>query len=234
MTAPSEAAVHDTASEIGNEALGVLREVFGYTAFRGRQQAIIEHVVGGGDALVLMPTGGGKSLCYQMPALLRPGTAIVVSPLIALMQDQVEALQPARRGGGVPQFQPGRPGPGRSRAALRRRRTEAALCRARALADRSLPGPAGARGAVAVRHRRGALRVAVGPRLPSRIPSAHGAARALPRRAAHRPDRHRRRADPARDRRAPGAGRGRAVRGQLRPPQHPLRAWCTRTSPSSS
>jgi ATP-dependent DNA helicase RecQ len=93
MTAPSEAAVHDTASEIGSEALGVLREVFGYTAFRGRQQAIIEHVVGGGDALVLMPTGGGKSLCYQLPALLRPGTAIVVSPLIALMQDQVEALR---------------------------------------------------------------------------------------------------------------------------------------------
>ncbi|KGI77289.1 ATP-dependent DNA helicase RecQ [Oleiagrimonas soli] len=69
-----------------------LRRVFGYTAFRGPQQAIIEHVIHGGDALVLMPTGGGKSLCYQLPALMRPGTAIVVSPLIALMQDQVEAL----------------------------------------------------------------------------------------------------------------------------------------------
>jgi ATP-dependent DNA helicase RecQ len=71
----------------------ILHSVFGYTAFRGEQQSIIEHVVGGGDALVLMPTGGGKSLCYQIPALLREGTAVVVSPLIALMQDQVAALR---------------------------------------------------------------------------------------------------------------------------------------------
>ncbi len=71
----------------------ILRTVFGYQAFRGRQREIIEHVRGGGDALVLMPTGGGKSLCYQVPALLRCGTAVVVSPLIALMQDQVSALR---------------------------------------------------------------------------------------------------------------------------------------------
>ena len=74
-------------------AQGVLREVFGYEAFRGPQQAIVEHVIDGGSALVLMPTGGGKSLCYQIPALCRPGLAVVISPLIALMEDQVEALR---------------------------------------------------------------------------------------------------------------------------------------------
>ena len=73
----------------------VLDRVFGYGAFRGEQEAIIEHVAGGGDCLVVMPTGGGKSLCYQIPALLRAGVAIVVSPLIALMQDQVDALRQA-------------------------------------------------------------------------------------------------------------------------------------------
>ncbi|MER6754610.1 DNA helicase RecQ [Micromonospora echinofusca] len=73
-------------------ALEVLRRVFGYDAFRGFQQEVIDHVVAGGDALVLMPTGGGKSLCYQIPALVRDGVAVVVSPLIALMQDQVDAL----------------------------------------------------------------------------------------------------------------------------------------------
>ncbi len=71
----------------------LLRHVWGYPEFRGQQRAVVEHVVGGGDALVLMPTGGGKSLCYQIPALLRDGLAIVVSPLIALMQDQVAALR---------------------------------------------------------------------------------------------------------------------------------------------
>ncbi|MBF6452011.1 DNA helicase RecQ [Nocardia cyriacigeorgica] len=70
----------------------VLRRVFGYDSFRGDQGAIVDHVVAGGDALVLMPTGGGKSLCYQVPALVRPGVGVVVSPLIALMQDQVDAL----------------------------------------------------------------------------------------------------------------------------------------------
>ncbi|MFO1074787.1 MAG: DNA helicase RecQ [Geminicoccaceae bacterium] len=76
----------------GRDPLAVLREVWGYPAFRGLQAEVIEHVLGGGDALVLMPTGGGKSLCYQVPALCLDGLTVVVSPLIALMQDQVAAL----------------------------------------------------------------------------------------------------------------------------------------------
>ncbi|MFE0821069.1 DNA helicase RecQ [Streptomyces sp. NPDC058847] len=78
---------------VGGEALAALHRVFGYEAFRGEQEAVVDHVIAGGDAVVLMPTGGGKSLCYQIPSLVRPGTGIVVSPLIALMQDQVDALR---------------------------------------------------------------------------------------------------------------------------------------------
>ncbi len=76
-----------------SRSLQLLRSVFGHPDFRGAQADIVDHVLHGGDALVLMPTGGGKSLCYQLPALLREGTALVVSPLIALMQDQVAALK---------------------------------------------------------------------------------------------------------------------------------------------
>src|SRR5690606_28938748 len=75
------------------DARHILEHVFGYTSFRGPQQAIIDTLVDGGDALVIMPTGGGKSLCYQIPSLVRPGCGVVISPLIALMQDQVDALR---------------------------------------------------------------------------------------------------------------------------------------------
>ncbi|MGN9761779.1 DNA helicase RecQ [Streptomyces sp. SD31] len=85
--------VTEAAGAAASEALAALHRVFGYDAFRGEQEAVIEHVVAGGDAVVLMPTGGGKSLCYQIPSLVRPGTGVVVSPLIALMQDQVDALR---------------------------------------------------------------------------------------------------------------------------------------------
>ncbi len=78
--------------ENNERALQLLQTVFGYPAFRGQQAEIVGHVSAGGDALVLMPTGGGKSLCYQIPALVRDGVGVVISPLIALMQDQVDAL----------------------------------------------------------------------------------------------------------------------------------------------
>ena len=85
----------DQPAAAGRDPLDILRTVFGYDRFRGLQQEIVEHVVAGGDCLVLMPTGGGKSLCYQIPALVRPGLGVVVSPLIALMKDQVDALRQA-------------------------------------------------------------------------------------------------------------------------------------------
>ena len=90
MSAPAPAAERQPA--VNSEALAILNSVFGLPAFRGAQEQIIGHVTNGGSCLVLMPTGGGKSLCYQLPALLRKGCAIVVSPLIALMRDQVAGL----------------------------------------------------------------------------------------------------------------------------------------------
>ncbi|HEX4024221.1 MAG TPA: DNA helicase RecQ [Steroidobacteraceae bacterium] len=93
MSAPAAAGAPCAAS--GTQAQSILREVFGYDGFRGQQRDIVELLAGGGDALVLMPTGGGKSLCYQIPALMRPGVGVVISPLIALMHDQVAALTEA-------------------------------------------------------------------------------------------------------------------------------------------
>src|SRR5271170_5030990 len=79
-------------SSTNTTPLSLLNRIFGYPSFRGRQEAVIHHVLDGGSCLVLMPTGGGKSLCFQIPAILRPGLGLVISPLIALMQDQVDAL----------------------------------------------------------------------------------------------------------------------------------------------
>src|SRR4030067_885654 len=84
-----------------NQPLHILHSVFGYQHFRAPQEEVINTLMAGGDALVLMPTGGGKSLCFQIPSIARPGTGIVVSPLIALMQDQVAALKQAGVRAGV-------------------------------------------------------------------------------------------------------------------------------------
>ena len=89
------------------QPLQILRQTFGYDDFRGSQREIIDELIAGRDALVLMPTGGGKSLCYQLPALVRPGVGIVISPLIALMQDQVAALAQLGVRGRLPELHPG-------------------------------------------------------------------------------------------------------------------------------
>jgi ATP-dependent DNA helicase RecQ len=94
MTPGDNNMLHDTSFELaGPDPAEILRRVFGHPGFRGRQEEIIRHVVSGGSGLVLMPTGGGKSLCYQVPALCREGLGVVVSPLIALMEDQVAAMR---------------------------------------------------------------------------------------------------------------------------------------------
>ena len=95
-TEPARRAPHIPESK-SDPPTRILNTIFGLPGFRGEQQAIIEHIVGGGDAIVLMPTGGGKSLCYQIPALCRPGVGIIVSPLIALMRNQVDILRDSRR-----------------------------------------------------------------------------------------------------------------------------------------
>ncbi|MFZ2159554.1 MAG: DNA helicase RecQ [Bradyrhizobium sp.] len=92
MPVPAKAAARNAKSDAVPDALSVLNHVFGLPGFRGAQEEIVRHVTGGGNCLVLMPTGGGKSLCYQLPSLLRSGCGIVVSPLIALMRDQVAGL----------------------------------------------------------------------------------------------------------------------------------------------
>ena len=136
-----------SASRADRRARALLRDVFGYAEFRGQQEAIIDAALAGHDSLVLMPTGGGKSLCYQIPALVRDGVGLVVSPLIALMEDQVGALREAGVGRGVLEFDAAtrteqneviaRAAPRQARAAVPRARAAAARRDARRCCARS-------------------------------------------------------------------------------------------------
>src|SRR5664279_1337922 len=149
-------------------ALEVLRATFGYDSFKGDQEAVINHVVNGGDALVLMPTGGGKSLCYQIPALVRPGVGVVISPLIALMHDQVTALEALGvRAGFLNSTQRLNEQRDMERAALDGELDLFFLAPERLGVPRTQDFPRQAAD-LGLRHRRGTLRLAMGSRLPSR------------------------------------------------------------------
>ncbi len=151
------AALEETGSPIE-----VLRRVFGFPAFRGLQQDAVDHITDGGDALVLMPTGGGKSVCYQVPALCRPGTAIVVSPLIALMDDQVAALRQLGVAAGALHSELDPEEQRRVARALEAGQLDLLYVVAGAAADARHAGAAGPAAHRADRHRRGALRQPVG------------------------------------------------------------------------
>ena len=203
-------------------AISLLSSVFGLPGFRGPQEAIVRHVTDGGNCLVLMPTGGGKSLCYQLPALLREGCGIVVSPLIALMRDQVAGLLEA----------------GVKAAVLNSTlsREEAAAVEQRLLAgDLDLLYVAPER----LLTPRCLALLGRAPIALFAIDEAHCVsqwghdfrpeyiglsvvAERFPDRAAHCADRHRRRLDPPGDHRPPRARRRAELRRELRPPEYPL------------
>ena len=169
---------------------GALKKVFGFASFRPLQEEIIRDALAGRDVFAVLPTGGGKSLCFQLPALVRPGLTVVVSPLIALMKDQVDALQAA---GVAATFLNSSLAAGESRPRLRglhNGRVPAALRRAGAADVVGLSGRPEALEGEPVRHRRGALHQRMGPRFPPGIPAARDAARSVPRRADDGADGH--------------------------------------------
>ena len=150
--------------------LNILRNTFGFQDFRGVQEQVIGRVMAGEHTLAVMPTGAGKSLCYQVPALALEGTALVISPLIALMHDQIRAAEAfGLRGGGADL---GRRQPRRDDRAAPQGRARPALCRAGAGDGGGLSRADRAHSAGADRDRRGALRLGMGPRLPARLSAA--------------------------------------------------------------
>ena len=159
--------------------LSILHETFGFPAFRGVQEQVIGRVMAGKHTLAVMPTGSGKSLCYQVPALARPGTALVISPLIALMHDQIRSAS----GFGIRAASLTSADEDRQETLARLKRGELDLLYVapeRASGER-LPRAGGADAAVADRGRRGALRLGMGPRFPARLPAAEAPARRLSR-----------------------------------------------------
>ena len=178
----------------------VLQTVFGYDTFREHQEAVIAHLLGGSDAFVLMPTGSGKSLCYQIPSVVRDGVGVVISPLIALMHDQVTALREnGVRADGLNSSLPPEEA-AQVEARVRSGETDILYVAPERLLTPRLPAAAGRDERRPVRHRRGPLRLPMGPRFPARIPQDRRGHAPFPGRTAHCPDRHGRRGHPAGDR----------------------------------
>ena len=200
--------------------LDILRDMFGFDAFRPGQDAAIDAVLAGRNVLSVMPTGSGKSLCFQVPALVLGGLTIVVSPLVALMQDQVAALRLA--GVAADTINSSRD---RDDNVAAWRRAAAGETRLLYLSPERLMTDADAGGTrqasrSADRRRRSALHLAMGPGVPPRLRSAVTPARRIPARAHHGADGDRRREHARRYRDASVRQQGRADRARLRPSQH--------------